>query len=58
MEPDNYLVGELCASLGDRLHGGGHVVVALGLLGELGPLYQFILLSHGGGFLMFGDLKQ
>ena len=52
------LIGELSASLGDGLHGRGHVVVALRLLGKLGPLHQFILLSHGGGFLWFGDLQR
>ena len=51
------LIGELGASLGDGLHGGGHVVVALRLLGKLCPLNQLILLSHGGGFLRFADLK-
>ena len=42
-----FFVGELGAGLGDGLHGGGHVVVALGLLGELGALDLLLLVGHG-----------
>ena len=30
----------------DVLHGGGHVVVPLGLLGQLGPLHQLVLVRR------------
>ena len=40
------LVGELLAGLGDGLHGRGHVVVALGLLGQLGALDTVFLVGH------------
>lgn len=29
----------------DTLHGGGHVVIALGLFGQLGPLHQLVLVG-------------
>ena len=48
------LVGQLGAGLGDGLHAGRHVVVALGLLGQLGALYQFVLISHS---VWCGDLR-
>ena len=38
------LVGQLSPGLGDGLHGGRHVIVPLGLLGQLGALNQFVLL--------------
>ncbi len=45
-EEVTFLIAELDPGLGDALHAGGHVVVALGLLGQLGPLNQFILVGH------------
>ena len=38
------LVGQLSPGLGDRLHRGGHVVIPLGLLSQLGALNQLVLL--------------
>jgi len=51
------LVAELQALLRHGLHGGRHVVVALGLLGQLGFLHQVVLIhvlgcrgeKNGGG---------
>ena len=43
------LVGELGAGLGDCLHGGGHVVVPLRLLGQLGALDLLLLVRHVEG---------
>ena len=43
------LVGELGAGLGDGLHGGGHVVVPLRLLGQLGALDLLLLVRHVEG---------
>ena len=40
------LVGQLGAGLGDGLHGRGHVVVPLGLLGQLGALDLLLLVGH------------
>ena len=37
------LVGELRPRLGHALHRGGHVVIALGLLSQLGALDQLLL---------------
>ena len=47
------LVGQLGAGLGDGLHAGGHVVVALGLFGQLGALDLLLLVGHGCGGLDF-----
>ena len=40
------LVGELGAGLSDGLHGGGHVVVPLRLLGQLGALDLLLLVRE------------
>ena len=42
-------VGELGSGLCDGLHGRGHVVVALGLLGQLGALDLLLFVGHDGG---------
>lgn len=45
-EQISLLVGEFVPLFRDGLHGGGHVVIALGLLGKFGLLYQLTFI-HG-----------